>query len=98
MNRLRQAFAKVDTLDVDDLAWTAKARHADFVQPCTMTLEREDIGANSNDPLLIPMRTVARPYGEARDDYAIFADLATRLGQGEAFTEGRTVREWLEHV
>jgi biotin/methionine sulfoxide reductase len=98
LNRLRKAFAQVDTLVVHELAWTATARHADFVLPCTMTLEREDIGASSNDPLLVPMHPVAAPYGEARDDYAIFADLAERLGEREKFTEGRTVREWLEHL
>jgi biotin/methionine sulfoxide reductase len=98
LNRLRRAFAQVDTLVVHELAWTATARHADFVLPCTMTLEREDIGASSNDPLLVPMHPVAAPYGEARDDYAIFADLAERLGEREKFTEGRTVREWLEHL
>jgi anaerobic selenocysteine-containing dehydrogenase len=32
------------------------ARHADFVLPATMTLEREDIGGNTNDPLLVPMQ------------------------------------------
>ena len=63
-----------------------------------MTLEREDIGGNSNDPLLVPMQRIAPPYGEARDDYAIFSDLAERLGAREAFTEGRTVRQWLEHL
>lgn len=98
LNRLRKAFGRLDTLVVHELAWTATARHADFVLPCTMTLEREDIGANSNDPLLVPMHPVAPPYGEARDDYAIFADLAERLGAGEAFTEGRNVRQWLEHI
>ena len=36
------------------------------------------------------MHRVAPPYGEARDDYAIFAGLAERLGAREAFTEGRT--------
>ncbi len=45
LNRLRRAFAQVDTLVVHELGWTATARHADFVLPCTMTLEREDIGA-----------------------------------------------------
>ncbi|MGO4264162.1 molybdopterin-dependent oxidoreductase, partial [Lysobacter sp. TAB13] len=50
--RLRQAFARLDTLVVHELAWTATARHADIVLPCTMTLEREDIGGSSNDPLL----------------------------------------------
>lgn len=98
LNRLRQAFARIDTLVVHELAWTATARHADIVLPCTMTLEREDIGGNPNDPLLVPMHPVVAPYGEARDDYAIFADLAERLGTGEAFTEGRTARQWLEHL
>jgi biotin/methionine sulfoxide reductase len=98
LNRLRRAFARLDTLVVHELAWTATARHADIVLPCTMTLEREDIGASSNDPLLVPMHPVAPPYGEARDDYAIFTDLAERMGAREAFTEGRSVREWLEHL
>jgi biotin/methionine sulfoxide reductase len=98
LNRLRKAFARLDTLVVHELAWTATARHADIVLPCTMTLEREDIGGSSNDPLLVPMRPVAAPFGEARDDYAIFADLAERLGAREAFTEGRNVRQWLEHL
>ena len=98
LDRLRQAFARVDTLVVHELGLTATARHADFILPCTMTLEREDIGGNTNDPLLVPMRPVAEPFGEARDDYAIFTDLAERLGRREAFTEGRTVRQWLEHL
>ena len=86
LDRLRKAFAQLDTLVVHELAWTATARHADFVLPCTMTLEREDIGGSSNDPLLVPMRPVVPPYGEARDDYAIFADLAERLGARAGFT------------
>ena len=98
LNRLRRAFARVDTLVVHELGWTASARHADFVLPATMTLEREDIGGNANDPLLVPMQRIAPPFGEARDDYAIFSDLAERLGAREAFTEGRTVRQWLEHL
>jgi len=38
------------------------------------------------------------PYGEARDDHAVFAGLAERLGFGDAFTEGRSPRQWLEHL
>jgi len=98
LNRLRRAFARLDTLVVHELGWTATARHADIVLPCTMTLEREDIGGNSNDPLLVAMHPVAPPVGEARDDYAIFSGLARRLGAEEAFTEGRTVRQWLAHL
>src|SRR5947208_8601336 len=97
INRLRKAFAKVDTFVVHDLGWTATARHADIVLPATMTLEREDIGYSSNDPLMVAMHRIAEPFGLARDDYEIFADLADRLGAREPFTEGRTSRQWLEH-
>src|SRR5262249_53651756 len=46
LNRLRRAIGRVDTFVVHELGWTATARHADFVLPCTMTLEREDIGGS----------------------------------------------------
>ncbi|TCH97096.1 Asp-tRNA(Asn)/Glu-tRNA(Gln) amidotransferase GatCAB subunit C [Roseococcus sp. SYP-B2431] len=95
LNRLRRGFANVDTLVVHESAWTATARHADIVLPATVTMEREDIGAEPTDPLIVPMHRIAAPYGEARDDYAIFSALAERLGCGDAFTEGRGVREWL---
>jgi biotin/methionine sulfoxide reductase len=95
LNRLRRAFSRVDTLVVHDSAWTATARHADIVLPATVTLERDDIGAAANDPLLIAMHRLVPAFGEARDDYAIFADLAARLGVRDAFTEGRSAGEWL---
>ncbi|MBP0493776.1 molybdopterin guanine dinucleotide-containing S/N-oxide reductase [Roseomonas indoligenes] len=98
LNRLREAFARVDTLVVHETAWTATARHADIVLPCTMTLEREDIGAAATDPLMVAMHRLAEPFGEARDDYAIFAGLARRLGAEEAFTEGRDAAGWLRHL
>ncbi|HEX3954372.1 MAG TPA: molybdopterin-dependent oxidoreductase [Stellaceae bacterium] len=98
LHRLRQAFGKPETLVVHESVWTATARHADIVLPATVTLEREDIGAAGNDPLLVAMHRVVPPYGEARDDYDIFAELAERLGVAEHFTEGRSVRQWLEHL
>jgi biotin/methionine sulfoxide reductase len=41
---------------------------------------------------------VADPYAQARDDYAIFSDLAERLGVAESFTEGRSAEDWLRHL
>ena len=98
LNRLRRAFARPDTVIVHDSAWTATARHADIVLPATITLEREDIGAAAGDPLLVAMHRAVAPYAEARDDYAIFAGLAERLGIAAEFTEGRSARQWLEHI
>jgi biotin/methionine sulfoxide reductase len=96
--RLRAAFARPDTVVVHDPFWTASARHADIVLPVTMTIERDDYGSGQNDRMFFPMRALTRPHGEARDDYAIFADLAGRLGLGKEFTEGRTAMEWLRHL
>lgn len=98
LNRLRKAFAEVETLVVHEIAWTATARHADIVLPCTMTLEREDIGGAPTDPLMIAMHKLAEPFGQSRDDFEIFSDLAKRLGKERDFTEGRSVDQWLRHL
>src|SRR5690349_10190988 len=89
LNRLRRAWEKPDTIIIHEQFWNASARMADIVLPATTTLEREDIGFASREPHLIAMRQLTPPVGEARDDYAIFAELARRLGSGEAYTEGR---------
>ena len=94
--RLRDAFRTLDTLVVHESGWTATARHADIVLPATLTLEREDIGAAPTDPLMVAMHRIAEPHGLARDDYDIFADIAERLGARQAYTEGRSSRQWLE--
>ncbi len=98
LNRLREAFSRPDTVMVHDSGWTASARHADLVFPATVTLEREDIGAAGNDPLMVAMHQAVEPFGESRDDYTIFADLSHRMGIGAAFTEGRSARQWLHHL
>jgi biotin/methionine sulfoxide reductase len=98
LNRLREAFTRPDTVVLHDSAWTASARNADIVLPATITLEREDIGGSAGDPLLAAMHRAVPAYGQARDDYDIFSDLAQRLGIAERFTEGRTVRQWLQHL
>ncbi len=93
--RLREAFARPDTVVVHDPFWTATARHADFVLPATMSIERDDYGSGQNDRMFFPMPSLTRPHGEARDDYSIFAGLADRLGAGKDFTAGRTAMDWL---
>jgi biotin/methionine sulfoxide reductase len=98
LRRLTEAFRRLDTFVVHESAWTATARHADIVLPATMTLEREDIGTTPTDPLVVAMHRIAPPIGAARDDYDIFCDLARRLGRLDAFSEGRSTREWLQHL
>ncbi|MFD0263043.1 molybdopterin-dependent oxidoreductase [Kitasatospora indigofera] len=98
LGRLRRAFARPDTVIVHEPHWTSTARHADIVLPVTTALEREDFGGGRRDTHLIAMHRAVDPVGEARDDHAVLAALADRLGFGERFTEGRTPRQWLEHL
>jgi biotin/methionine sulfoxide reductase len=98
LGRLRTAFGRPDTVVVHEPHWTATARQADIVLPVTTSLEREDIGSGRRDTHLIAMRQAVEPIGEARSDHDILAALAGRLGLESAFTEGRTPRQWLEHI
>jgi biotin/methionine sulfoxide reductase len=98
LNRLRRALARPDTVIVHDPFWSGTARHADIVLPVTTTLERDDVGGGRNDGYVIAMPRAIDPVGDARDDYEIFADLAKELGAWADFTEGRTAREWVEHI
>ncbi len=98
LNRLRRALARPDTIVVHEPFWTATARHADIVLPTTTTLERDDVGAGRNDGYVIAMPRAITPYGEARDDYEAFSELAKRLDVYDEFTEGRTAHDWVVHI
>lgn len=96
INRLRQAWAKPETVIVNDMFWTAAARHADIVFPIASTLERNDFAISSIDTWITPMHKAVKPFGQSRTDYDVFAGLAARLGIGEAFTESRSEMQWVE--
>jgi biotin/methionine sulfoxide reductase len=97
-NKLRRAWQQPDTVLVHEPWWTATARHADIVLPATTTLERNDIGAAHRDNFVIAMQQAIAPVGEARSDYAIFAELARRLGCEDTYTQGRDESAWLRHL
>jgi biotin/methionine sulfoxide reductase len=98
INRLRRAWQRPQTIIVHEPWWTATARHADIVLPTTTTLERNDIGAAHRDRYVVAMQQAIAPVGQARSDFAIFRELAVRLGCDKACTEGRDEAEWLRHL
>ncbi len=98
LNELRRAWAKPETIIVNEAFWTASARHADIVFPCTTMLERNDIGGSSYDVYLSPMRQAVPAFGEARSDFDVFTGLAERLGLASEFTEGRSEMRWVEKI
>jgi len=98
LNKLLRAWRKPDTIVIHEQFWTPAAKHADVVLPATTMLERDDIGSSGRDRYMIAMRKAVEAPGEARDDYAIFADLSERLGTRREYTENRSVMEWLRYL
>ncbi|MEM7189441.1 MAG: molybdopterin-dependent oxidoreductase [Pseudomonadota bacterium] len=95
LNRLRRAFQKPETVIVNEINWTATARHADIVLPVAAATERLDFGAGKSDNILVPMPAAAHPPGEARVEYDIYTDLAERMGTRQMFTQNRSIEDWL---
>lgn len=98
LNRLDRAWRSPETVVVMDHSWTATARRADIVLPTTGPLERDDIMMNKRDPSLVYMSAGMEPFADARDDYAIFSDLAGRMGVRDAFTEGHDAAAWTREL
>ncbi len=96
LGRLALAWERPETIVAHEPFWTPAAKRADIVLPATTPLERSDLGAGG--ALLVAMRPVLTPFGEARDDYAIFCELADRLGFGDDFSEGRSADRWVEKL
>ena len=96
--RLEDAWTRPETVIVQDHAWTATARRADLVLPATTPLERHDVMMNRREPTLVAMSPAMAPMGEALDDHEILRRIAAEMGLEEAFTQGRTVEDWLRHL
>jgi anaerobic dimethyl sulfoxide reductase subunit A len=91
------AFEKVDFAVTHELFLTPTARFCDVVFPAATALEKTELGEPWQGNYLLYRPRILAPAGEARSDYAILAALAGRLGFGDAFTEGRTEEDWVEH-
>ena len=96
LRRLRRAFGRLDTFIVDETHWTPTAKHADIVLPVAMTLERDDMAVGNGDARLRVSAKAVEPPGAAREEFAILADLARRLGVD--FDEGLDSMSWLEKL
>jgi biotin/methionine sulfoxide reductase len=98
LNRFLQGWKQPSTVIVHEPWWTPPARFADIVLPSTTTMERNDIGATDYSKFWIAMHQVVPPYRQARNDFAIFAELADRLGFGFDYHQNRDEMQWLRHM
>ena len=79
LNRLVGAIRRPETVVVNEIWWTAMARHSDIILPATTNLERNDISMTHWEQTVLPMHKAIEPVGESRNDYDIFSGPA-RLG------------------
>ncbi len=86
----------VEFLLVQDNFLTPSGRFADILLPvCTQfeTWGLEDGWKYGEEVILMPK--IVEPPFETKSDYRICAEIAERLGIGEAYTEGRSERDWV---
>ena len=92
-----RALQKLELIIGHDFFLTPTMAMCDIIFPIASFLERNDIVAPAGNFLLWSARAVEPPEG-IRTDYQIFSALSERLGFGEAYTEGRSAEEWLDHL
>jgi anaerobic dimethyl sulfoxide reductase subunit A len=86
----------VEFLIVQDNFLTPTGRFADLLLPACTQFETwgvEDGWKYGDEVLLMPQ--IVDPPFETKSDYRIAADVAARLGLGDAYTEGRSERDWV---
>jgi len=98
INRLQEAWARPETIIVQDPMFTATAQRADIVLPASSSIERNDLAGNRRSGFIIAMQKAIEPLGEARSDFDIFDAIAGKLGVADAFNEGRDEMGWLRHL
>ncbi|MGN7734711.1 molybdopterin-dependent oxidoreductase [Ensifer sp. 22564] len=96
--RLSSAWQLPDTIIANEQFWTANAKMADIVLPATLSVERNDIGHAKREGVLVAMKQITTPFGEARSDFDIFRGIAQRLGLEQVFAEGRDEMGWLKNI
>jgi len=72
---------------------------ADLVLPSLTVMECDDIGVQTMSgqfAVITPEPKAIEPLGESKSDYEIVCAIAERLGLLEAYTEGKTVAEWIK--
>ena len=100
LNKMKQAFQKLETVVSLNYSWTATCRFSDIVLPACTPFERNDIdayGSYSNRGVLA-MHKLVEPMYEARSDFEIFKGLCERFGKAEEYCRGMDEMEWVERL
>jgi formate dehydrogenase major subunit len=78
-NKVRKALSSLDFLVVQDIFLTETAEFADVILPATSALEKDGTVTNTDRRVQV-MRQALKAPGEARLDWQIICEIATRMG------------------
>jgi formate dehydrogenase major subunit len=78
-NKVRKALAALDFLAVQDIFLTETAEFADVILPATSFAEKEGTYTNTDRRVQLGRKAI-EPPGQARTDWQILCDIATRMG------------------
>ncbi|MBM4025097.1 MAG: 4Fe-4S dicluster domain-containing protein [Planctomycetes bacterium] len=92
LNRTRKPLAEVEFLVVQDIFLTETAEYADVVLPSTCFAEKDGTFTNTERRVQRVRRAVAAP-GQARHDWEILCEVATKLGYPMAYPSPARILE-----
>lgn len=102
INRTKEILSdetKCEFILCSDLFMTSSARFADILLPGVSMFETVNITTPwAYGSFLGFANKLIEPLSQCRFEYDWLAELADRLGYGEAFSHGRTAEDWLRHI
>jgi formate dehydrogenase major subunit len=84
VNKVRKALANLEFLCVQDIFLTETAEFADVILPATSFFEKDGTYTNSDRRVQVGQKALAAP-GEARLDWELVCEIATRMGYPMAY-------------
>ena len=97
MHHVEQGLKNLDFLVVQDIFLTETARMADVVLPAASFAEKEGTFSNT-ERRVQRVRKAVEPPGEARPDWQIIADIASRMGYPMSYPNAEAIFEEMVRV
>jgi formate dehydrogenase major subunit/formate dehydrogenase alpha subunit len=97
LNHAEQSLRQLDFLVVQDIFLTETAKLADVVLPSACFAEKDGTFSNT-ERRVQRVRKAVDPPGEAREDWRIVCDVATRMGYPMSYADSRQIMDELRSV
>lgn len=97
LNHVQKGLENLDFLVVQDIFLTETAKLADVVLPSSCFAEKDGTFTNT-ERRVQRVRKAVEPPGEARDDWKIICDVATRMGFAMSYENSEQIMEEIARV